>query len=101
MVLSVSLCLLQCSIRTSVSIGAIACTQEVYRSRREAKERRTDAWLAGCEEVRQARADAAAAVAAAEHGMAIARSQQEYDRAKGQLAEAKAGLHQANAARVR
>lgn len=56
--------------------------------------------IAACEAVRQARIDGAAAVAAAEHDMAFARSQQQYDSARERLAAAKAALSLANAAQV-
>jgi hypothetical protein len=74
--------------------------QDVYRSRSEAKERRVGEWAAACDAVRLARTDAAAAAAAAEQDMSIARSQQQYNRAKDRLTAAQAEQQRAAALKV-
>lgn len=80
------------------SFGSVE--QDVYQLRREAKERRIEEWAAACDAVRQARTDVAAAAAAAEQDMAIARSQQQYNRAKDRLTAAQAEQQRAAALKV-
>lgn len=86
--------------RNDVKCLTTRCAQEVYRTRREAKQQRLSTWRDACEAIRQARADAAAAAAAAEQVMAVARSQQEYNRAKDRLTAAQSEQHRAAALQV-
>lgn len=76
------------------------CDQDVFRTRREAKQLRLATWTQACEAIQQARADAAAAAAAAEEDMAVARSQQEYNRAKARLSAAQSDQQRAAALQV-
>jgi membrane-associated HD superfamily phosphohydrolase len=82
-------------------LSSFSCAkQDVYQSRREAKERRIGEWAAACAAVHQARTDAAAAAAAAEQDMAVARSQQQYNRARDRLMAAQAEQQRATALKV-
>lgn len=72
-----------------------AWLEEVDHTRQQAKEARHRAWVAAVDAVRQTHADADAAAASAEHDMATARSQQEYNRAKARLTQAQAEQQQA------
>ena len=91
-------CLRMLMLRSPSSCGGVA--QDVHRSRSEAKERRVGEWVAACDAVRQARTDAAATAAAAEQDMAIARSQQQYNRARDRLTAAQAEQQRAAAMKV-